>query len=230
MSLTDAVRKAGVPPSLGNREEKKRFSEILSRALAEEVAEGLRRVGFGGTMPSRSGRQEKEFQGGLGPKKVDVSYSDERNGLMLAVSIKTISFPPFGKNLNNRFGDLCTEGITLHMRFPYSVVCALFAFPVLADRDTEKKRTISTFRRAAALLGTLSGRQQYTDPGEKFENITMLLYHPAVAEDDQPEIWLFDSQSMKEIDEADYYVQLRQAFVTRNPHLAIEEVEDLTDS
>jgi hypothetical protein len=45
------------------------------------------------------GAREKAFQGGLGPKRVDVSYADERHGLILAVSIKTITSEPFGKNL-----------------------------------------------------------------------------------------------------------------------------------
>ena len=58
-----------------------------------------------------------------------------RHGLLLAVSIKTINVQPYGKNLKNRFGDLCTEAITLHMRFPYSVVGALFAMPEDANRD-----------------------------------------------------------------------------------------------
>ena len=116
--------------------------------------------------------------GGLGPKKVDVSYSDEQHGLLLAVSIKTISFAPFGKNLKNRFGDLCTEAITLHMRFPYSVVCALFAFPSACDQDFKQPRSLSTFRVATRLFSTISGRREYTDPGEKFENVTMMLFQP----------------------------------------------------
>jgi len=136
MSLIDAVKATGpIPPNSASREEKKRYSEILSNHLAGEVAEGLRHVGFLSIKPMRDGPREKEFQGGLGPKKVDVSYSDEQHGLLLAVSIKSINFAPFGKNLKNRFADLCTEAITLHMRFPYSVICALFVFPHGADED-----------------------------------------------------------------------------------------------
>ena len=114
MSLVDAVRAAGLRPlPSATRAEKKRYSEVLSAALAEEVADGLRNAGFPAVRPLRGGPGEKAFQGGLGPKKVDVSYSDERHGLLLAVSIKTITSPPFGKNLKNRFSDLCTEAITL---------------------------------------------------------------------------------------------------------------------
>ncbi|MGH9665118.1 MAG: hypothetical protein ACRD9L_11900, partial [Bryobacteraceae bacterium] len=142
-----------------------RYSERLSRYLAVEVSSALRTAGFPNVKPLPGGPGEKEFQGGLGPKKVDVSHADEPHGLLLAVSIKSICFAQFGKNLKNRFGDLCTEAMTLHMRFPYSVVCALFAFPVEADTDiSEQGRRMSTFHRATKLFATISGRRNYPGP------------------------------------------------------------------
>jgi hypothetical protein len=89
MSLLDAVIAAGVIPGNDVKKElKKRYSEVLSQRLAQEVAAGLRSIGFDGVKPIPGGPGEKAFQGGLGPKKVDVSYADERNGLKLAVSTK----------------------------------------------------------------------------------------------------------------------------------------------
>src|SRR4051794_20468120 len=178
MGLLDAVKAAG----LIGEPSKKRYSEVLSQKLAQEVAAGLRGIGFPNVKPAWGGAGEKAFQGGLGPKRVDVSYADEQHGLLLAVSIKTITSEPFGKNLKNRFYDLCPEGITLHLRFPYSVVCALFGFPNAANEDVTSQRKFSTFEKARKLLSTISGRQEYTDPGEKFENVTMLLFQP-VTED-----------------------------------------------
>jgi hypothetical protein len=141
------------------------------------------------------------------------------------VSIKSISFAPFGKNLKNRFADMCTEAITLHMRFPYSVVCGLFAFPVTADSDKTEGRSISTFQRATKLFKTISGRKEYTDPGEKFENITMMLYQPIVNADTP--IWtkLFDCLSGEELSEDAYFSMLRNIYNLRNPHAVIGEIE-----
>ena len=222
MSLLDAVRRAGTIAGLdAGRTDKKRYSELLSAALAEEVAEGLRAVGFPGVKPERGGPGEKAFQGGLGPKKVDVSYADERHGLLLAVSIKSICTAPFGKNLSNRFSDLCTEAITLHLRFPYAVVCALFAFPVDADRDTTPGRTISTYERARQLFATISGRHQYTDPGEKFENVTMLLFKPLTYEGGEPQLQLQDALTGQCYTEEEYFLMLRRRFDERNPHARI---------
>jgi hypothetical protein len=206
---------------------KKRYSEVLSRNLAVEVAEGLRAVGFPNVKPLREGPGEKAFEGGLGPKKVDVSYSNEQHGLLLAVSIKTITAAPFGKNLKNRFSDLCTEAITLHLRFPYSVVCALFAFPAEADKDLTEGRTLSTFQRAAKLLATVSGRKEYTDPSEKFEDISLMLFQPVLPGGEKPKVQLFDAGSTRKIAEQQYFLKLREIYNRRNPHAIIGDEEEM---
>ena len=153
-----------------------------------------------------------------------MSYGDERDGLLLAVSIKTITCPPYGKNLKNRFYDLCPEAITLHMRFPYSVVCALFCFPNAANEDVTSGRSVSTFARAMKLLSTISGREEYTDPGEKFENITMMLFRPLTKSESKPTARLIDSVTQREIAEQDYFLRIRDIYNWRNPHAALGEV------
>jgi hypothetical protein len=223
MSLLDAIVATGAIPSAhAGQAQKKRYSEILSSRLAIEVAEGLRAIGFPNVKPFRGGPGEKAFQGGLGPKKVDVAYSDERHGLLLAVSIKSINFAPFGKNLKNRFGDLCTESITLHMCFPYAVVCMLFAFPVAAERDVTRGRPISTFQKAIRLFATVSGREEYTDPGEKFENVTMILFQPVMDDGPQPWFKFVDAKTRSEMTEQQYFQMLRDLYNYRNPHAIID--------
>jgi len=232
MSLVDAVIRAGViPDSAASQSEKKRYSELLSRHLAIEVAAGLRRIGFKNVKPLENGPGEKAFQGGLGPKKVDVSQSDEQHGLLLAVSIKSITSAPFGKNLKNRFYDLCPEAITLHLRFPYSVICALFCFPKAADEDVTAGRPLSTFQRAKKLLSTVSGRAEYTDPGEKFENVTMMLFQPVTSDKRmKASVRLFDTLTDREISESDFLEAIRRIHNRRNPHLAVgEDVVDPSD-
>lgn len=229
MSLRDAVLAPGaLPPDSTSQDQKKRYSEVLSSHLAQELAAGLRSVGFKNVRPLAGGPGERAFQGGLGPKKVDVSYSDEQHGLMLAVSIKSICFAPFGKNLKNRFGDLLTEAITLHLRFPYSVICMLFAFPIASHQDVTKLRYISTFTRAMKLFATVSGRRDYTDPGEKFENVTMMLFEPLTAAAPDGNFQLYDARTEKLITEEEYIETLRRIYNDRNPHAPIGE-RDLED-
>jgi len=224
LSLLDAVIATGpLPPDTVPQAQKKRFSEILSSHLAVEVAEGLRTYGFAGTKPLRGGPGEKAFQGGFAPKQVDVSYSDERHGLLFAISIKSINFQPFGKNLANRFADLCTEAINLHLRFPYAVLCGLFAFPITADQDVTKKRTISTFQRATQVFASVSGRQEYTDPPEKFEHFAMMLFEPFTQGGAAPTVKLLDTIPRAEMSERMYFQRVREIYNKRNPHAIIEE-------
>jgi hypothetical protein len=183
----------------------------------------LRAVGFTDIKPLPGGPGERAFQGGLGPKRVDVSYADGQHGLLLAVSIKTIPATPYGKNLKNRFYDLCPEAITLHMRFPYSVGCALFCFPGAADQDVTPGRPRSAFARATHLPSTISGREDYTDPGEKLENITMLLFQSVEEDGPAPSLRLIDTITRNEMTEAQYYLMLRDIYNKRNSHAVVEE-------
>lgn len=224
MKVVDALKRVGRWDEPTQQSDRKAWSEKLSRALAEVVAGQLRDIGFVTTRPFPGAAGERAFQGGLGPKKVDVSYADEQHGLLLAVSVKTISYPPFSKNLKNRFGDLMTEAITLHMRFPYSVVCAFFAFPDAADGDVSPGRALSTFNRACKLFSLASGRREYTDPGEKFENVTALCYQPMTADNPEPSITrMVDCTTLKEVDEQLYFEQLRSIYNDRNPHAPVGE-------
>jgi hypothetical protein len=229
MTIAEALKRVGSWDAPATQSDRKAWSERLSRFLAQSVAGNLRDLGFSATKPHLDGPGERAFQGGLGPKKVDVSYADEQHGLLLAVSVKTIGFPPYGKNLKNRFGDLMTEAITLHMRFPYSVVCALFAFPEAADHDVSPLRRLSTFDRACRLFHLASGRREYTDPGEKFENVTAFSYRPLTVTGEEPAIVrMVDCTTRCEVDEQQYFEMLRTMYNDRNPHAQIGgEFDDL---
>ena len=117
--------------------------------------------------------------GGIGAKKVDVTWATEEAGLVLAISIKTINFRDkrsknFQKNLTNRRGDMLFEAVTLHRRFPYAVLGGLFFLDKgAADDHTERRR--STFLNAHTRLRMFTGRE---DPGgrdEQYERLYLLL-------------------------------------------------------
>lgn len=98
MSLLDAVTATGpIPADDSPREMKKAYSETLSRHLAQEVAAGLRRTGFPKVKPQR---------GGLGPKKVDISYSDEQHGCSLRFPSRRSALPVWQKPKEPLWGSL----------------------------------------------------------------------------------------------------------------------------
>jgi hypothetical protein len=112
---------------------------------------------------------------------VDVSFSTEEGGLILAVSIKTISFPDektktYQKNLQNRKGDLIFEVTTLHKRFPYAVVGGLFFLYEDAKTDDVGRARISTFERAHQVFKVFNTRASQRNEESRFEYLAIGLY------------------------------------------------------
>jgi len=117
--------------------------------------------------------------GGLGAKKVDVTWATEEAGLLLAISIKSINFRDggtknFQKNLVNRRGDMLMEAVTLHRRFPYAVLGAFFFFDKDAETDGTGRRK-STFINAHARLRLFTGRNDPAGRDEQFERFYVML-------------------------------------------------------
>lgn len=183
--LDTALRELGPKPSdEANRETKKRYSEATSHAVAQAIADELRHRGLDAARPAPPGvldksGAERRMAGGIGAKKVDVTWSTEESGLLLGLSIKTINFRDrrtrnYQKNLTNRRGDMLFEGVTLHRRFPYAVLGGLFFLDKGAATDQTKKRR-STFLNAHARFQLFTGRD---DPGgrdEQYERLYIML-------------------------------------------------------
>jgi len=84
----------------------------VSNVAAQAFAEELRARGLTTARPAPPGvlgvsGAERRLAGGLGPTKVDVSWTTEESGLLLAISVKTINFRDrrsgnFQKNLCQR--------------------------------------------------------------------------------------------------------------------------------
>lgn len=163
---------------------KKRYSELVSQAVALAIAEDLRKRGLKEARPAAPGElggsgAERRMAGGLGAKKVDVTWATEEAGLLLAISIKSINFRDvrtgnFQKNLVNRRGDMLMEAVTLHRRFPYAVLAAFFFLDQGAATDNTERRK-STFENAHARLKLFTGRNDPAGRDEQFERFYLLL-------------------------------------------------------
>lgn len=172
------------PSDSAKQADKKRYSEMVSQVIALTLAEELRERGLTEARPSSAAElgstgSERRMAGGLGAKKVDVTWATEESGLLLAISVKTINFRDsktknFQKNLINRRGDMLMEAVTLHRRFPYAVLAALFFLDVGAASDgTDKRR--STFLNAHCRLQLFTGRNDPAGREEQFERFYLLL-------------------------------------------------------
>ena len=183
--LEAALKSAGdKPEDAATAPAKKAYSEKISSAVAAALARELRERGLSGARPAPPGEfdlsgAERRMAGGIGAKKVDVTWATEEGGLLLGVSIKTINFRDrrtrnFQKNLTNRRGDMLFEAVTLHRRFPYAVLGGFFFLDRGASQD-ETVRRRSTFLNAHNRLQLFTGRQ---DPGgrdEQYERLYVVL-------------------------------------------------------
>lgn len=171
------------PPDTAPTPTKKRYSELISQRLAVAIAAELRDRGMKETRPNVAdggdSGAERRMAGGLGAKKVDVTWATETSGLLLAISIKTINFrdargKSFQKNLTNRRGDMLMEGMTLHRRFPYAVLAGFFFLDKDAATDHSKRRR-STFLNAHARLKLFTNRSDPAGRDEQFERLYLTL-------------------------------------------------------
>lgn len=172
------------PADSADRSAKQTYSSRMSTAIANSVAESLRQRGLTGTRPSLPGvtgisGAERRMAGGIGDKRVDVTWATEQSGLLLGLSIKTINFRDlraknFQKNFTNRRGDMLFEAVTLHRRFPYAVLGGI----MFLDRGAAEDGTASrrpTFVNAHAGLRLFTGRDDPAGREEQFERFYVAL-------------------------------------------------------
>lgn len=201
-SVEDALRAAlkqlgPKPRDDASRSTKGRYSERMSQVLAAVIADEFRKRNLSSARPAPPGvlggsGAERRMSGGLGAKRVDVSWATEESGLLLGVSIKTINFRDqktrnFQKNLTNRRGDMLFEAVTLHQRFPYAVLVGLLCLDSDAAHDGTDKRK-STFQNVHPRLRLFTGRNDPAGRNEQFERFFVALVK---AEADPPEFRIF---------------------------------------
>ncbi|MCC5953448.1 MAG: hypothetical protein JJU45_15260 [Acidimicrobiia bacterium] len=156
----------------------------MSNAVAPAFAQELRDRGLDGSRPAPPGvigqsGAERRMAGAIGAKKVDVTWATEESGLLLAVSVKTINFRDkrsgnFQKNLTNRRSDLLYEAVTLHRRFPYSVLAGFLFLDKGAAADGTPQRR-STFLNAHHRLKLFDGRNDPAGRDEQYERLYIVL-------------------------------------------------------
>lgn len=183
--LTAALKTLGEkPPDGATRAAKQKYSQQVSEKAALALAEELRQRGLDGARPALPGElglsgAERRMAGGIGAKKVDVTWATEECGLLLGISVKTINFRDqrsrnFQKNLTNRRGDMLFESVTLHRRFPYAVLGGILFLDRDAEHDATGKRR-STFVNAHDRLRLFTGRADPSGRDEQYEQLYIAL-------------------------------------------------------
>lgn len=148
----------------------------LSNALAEVTLADLRDRGLG---LQRAVAGERDVGGGLRSVKADVSETSEIHGLTLAVEIKPVHLA-VGRAIWNRFGDVRTFAVNIHLKFPFAVVGGILTLPtterVRSGDDTDWKSTSHLVSRAVARFMRAGGRETEGDAPHLLEGIAVVAF------------------------------------------------------
>lgn len=121
-----------------------RLSNALGRALVHDLKAKL---------PQLKGKVgETKVAGALRTTNADVSESHHLDGLRLAVELKPVNLA-VGRAIWNRFGDLRTFSVNLHLKFPFAVIGGVLVIPIYEETGTKEAEEAETAEAIAAEKG-----------------------------------------------------------------------------
>ena len=148
----------------------------LSNGLSHATLASLRETGLSldGAVAG-----ERTVGGGLRSVKADVSEITETDGLKLAVEIKPVHLA-VGRAVWNRFGDIRTFAVNVHLKFPFAVVGGILTLPtterVRSRHDNDWKPTTHLIERAIGRFTRAGGRQTEGDASHLLDGIAVVVF------------------------------------------------------
>lgn len=122
---------------------------------------------------------EREVGGGLRSVQADVSEMTPRDGLTLAIEIKPVHLA-VGRAIWNRFGDVRTFAVNLHLKFPFAVVGGILTLPtterIRSGNDEDWKSTTHLVTRAVGRFMRAGGRATEGDASHLMEGIAVVAF------------------------------------------------------
>jgi len=122
---------------------------------------------------------ERTVGGGLRSVKADVSEISETDGLKLAIEIKPVHLA-VGRAIWNRFGDIRTFAVNVHLKFPFAVVGGILTLPTTerlrSGHDDDWKPTTHLIERAIGRFTRAGGRQTEGDASHLLEGIAVVVF------------------------------------------------------
>jgi hypothetical protein len=146
-----------------------RLSAALGVALADELLAVIP------TLDPWAG--ERNVAGALRTVKADVSEFHPLDGLRLAIEIKPVN-RAVGRAIWNRFGDIRTFAVNLHLKFPFAVVGGVLVLPTYELVGGEPRDTTHLINRAVDRLSRAGGRETEGDADHLLEGVGVVVYDP----------------------------------------------------
>jgi hypothetical protein len=169
-AVSEYVRLAGTLAPGQEKIGQIRTSDALGRIVLSELQAKLPGLRHG-----RAG--EAWVSGALRTVKADVSEIHPLDGLRLAVELKPVLLA-VGRAIWNRFGDLRTFAVNLHLKFPFAVVGGVIVVPTYEEGTGIRRNTRPVIARLISRLERAGGRQTEGDPPHLLEGIGVVVFDP----------------------------------------------------
>ncbi len=151
-----------------------RLSAALAHALKGELAERVPVMG-------RAHAGEKRVSGALRVGQADLSEMHELDGLRMAVELKPVHLA-VGRAIWNRFGDIRTFAVNLHLKFPFAVIGGVLTIPTFEEarksEEVVRKSTVGLIERAVDRLSRAGGRRTEGDAPHLLEGVAVVVFDP----------------------------------------------------
>jgi hypothetical protein len=149
------------------------LSSVLARTTLGDLRQGL-----GAPLPMAVAG-ERRVGGGLRDVMADVSETTDLDGLTLAVELKPVHLA-VGRAIWNRFGDIRTFAVNVHLKFPFAVVGGVMTLPSSERQrsgdDADWKATTHLVERAVARFVRAGGRRTEGDAPHLLEGIAVVVF------------------------------------------------------
>jgi hypothetical protein len=162
------AKKRKKPPSKG-KVAQIRLSNALARALLHDLRTRIDKLNEDRPKKEKldafktAFAGERKVGGGLRSVNADLSEMTAENGLTLAIEIKPVHLA-LGRAIWNRFGDIRSFAVNIHLKFPFAVVGAVTTYPtkerVTSRNDARWKSTEHLIARAVARFRKAGGRDR----------------------------------------------------------------------
>ena len=156
------------PPSKG-KVAQIRLSAALGRTLLHDLRQEIETLNEGRLPKERINAfrtafaGERRVGGGLRSVNADLSEMTTENGLTLAVEIKPVHLA-VGRAMWNRFGDIRSFAVNIHLKFPFAVLGAVTTYPTMeraaSGRDDAWKSTEHLITRAVGRFRKAGSRDR----------------------------------------------------------------------
>lgn len=111
---------------------------------------------------------ERKVAGALRTTNADVSETHELDGLRLAVELKPVNLA-VGRAIWNRFGDLRTFAVNLHLKFPFAVIGGVLVIPTYEEVGTRAAAEATASEEDTAEMGNSTDMVTTAEPAPPIE-------------------------------------------------------------